>query len=34
MGSLASLKDSLNFERALLKLEQPSSQQQKRERTE
>jgi hypothetical protein len=33
-SSLASLKDSLNFERALLKLEEPSSQQQKRERTE
>jgi hypothetical protein len=33
-SSLASLKDSLNFERALFKLEEPSSQQQKRERTE
>lgn len=31
---LASLKDSLNFERAILKLEEPSSQQRKRERTE
>lgn len=31
---LASLKDSLNFERAILKLEEPSSQRRKRERTE
>jgi hypothetical protein len=31
-SSLTSLKDSLNFERALLKLEEPSSQQQKREK--
>jgi hypothetical protein len=33
-SSLASLKDSLSFESALLKLEEPSSQQQKRERIE